>query len=219
MGRAAEFVVGIASLAIEDGILRGGVDVLQRAIEEAQGFVTLGHEDMTELVCFHENAAGTNGVHEEGMRAVEAVDESPTLPLGPTGSLNGAAGFDREFVEIFLPLIFGETAFEHQAAEVSIGREVVETMVVDADVRDMRGHAANGVIATAGEAFLIARGIKVKDRNAVAEAFGPFSPAACRVFSGNGKDGRSLAFIVFAVDRCDFRFGEREEAVEGAGER
>ena len=182
--------------------------MLQRAVEEAHGLVTLGHEHMPELVRLHENAARTNCIHEERVRAVEAVDESPTLPLGPTGGLNGAAGLDGEFVEVFLPFVFGKTALEHQSAEVSIGREVVETMVVDTDVRDMRGHAANGVVAAAREAFLIACGIKMKDRNAVAEAFGPFGPAACRVFSGNGEDGRALAFIVFAVDRRDFRLGE-----------
>ena len=208
VGRASAFVVGIASLAVENRILRRGVDVLQRAIEQAHGFVTLGHQDMPELVRFHENAAGANGVNEEGVRAVEAVNESPTLTLGPTGGLNGAAGLDGEFVEILLPFVFGETALEHQAAEVSIGRKVVETMVVDTDVRDMRGHAANGVVATAREAFLIARGIKMEDRYAVAEALGPFGPAARRVFSGNGEDGRSLAFIVFAIDCRDFRFGE-----------
>jgi hypothetical protein len=193
--------------------------VLQRAVEEAHGFVALGHEHMPELVRLHENAAGTNGVHEEGMWAVEAVDESPTLALGPTGGLNGAAGLDGEFVEVLLPFVFWKTALKHQAAEVSISRKVVETMVVDTDVRDMRGHASNGVIAAAREAFLIARGIKMKDRNAVAETLGPFGPTACSVFSGNGEDGRSLAFIVFAVDCRDFRLREREEAFKGAGER
>ena len=162
--------------------------MLQRAIEETHGFVTLGHEHMPELMCLHEDAAGANGVYEERVRAVEAVDESPTLPLGPTGGLNGAAGLDREFVEIFFPLIFGETAFEHQAAEVSVGREVVKSMVMDANVRDMGGHAANGVIAAASETFLIACGIKMKDRDAVTEAFGPFSPAASGVFTRNGED-------------------------------
>jgi hypothetical protein len=72
----------------------------------------------------------------------------------------------------------------------------------------MSGHAANGVVAAARGAFLIARGIKMEDRDALAETFGPFCPTACLVFGGNGKNGRSLAFIVFAVDCRDFRFGE-----------
>ena len=121
VGRAAAFVVGIASLAIEDGIFGRGVDVLKSPIEQAHGLVTLGHEHMPELMSLHKNSAGTNGIHEERMRAVEAVDESPTLPLGPARRLNGTACFDGEFVEVFLPFVFRQPPLEHQAAKVSVG--------------------------------------------------------------------------------------------------
>ena len=81
-------------------------------------------------------------------------------------------------------------------------------MVVNADVRDMRGHAANRVLASTREAFLIARGIKMKDRNAVAEALGPLGPSARRVFAAYSENGRTLAFIILAVDGCNLGLGE-----------
>lgn len=138
---------------------------------------------------FHEDAAGADGIDEEGVWSVEGVDEAAALAFGPACGLDGAGGFDGEFVEVIFPFVVRDAAFEHEAAEVSVGGEVVEAVVVDADVGDVGGHVADGVVASAFEAFLVVGCIEVEDGDAVAEAFGPLGPAAGGVFAGDGEDG------------------------------
>ena len=42
----------------------------------------------------------------------------------------------------------GDDAFAHEAEEVTVGADVVEAVVVDADVGDVGGHVASSTFAT-----------------------------------------------------------------------
>ena len=98
---------------------------------------------MAEAVGLHQDPARADGVDEERVRAIEGVDEATLLVLGPARGLDRTGDLDGEFVEVALPLVVGQAALEHQAAQVAVGREVVEAVVVDADVRDVRGHVSH----------------------------------------------------------------------------
>src|SRR6202044_1722685 len=106
--------------------------------EEGNFGVVFGHEDVAELMSEGENPQGSDGVDEEGVGAVEGVDIAAAVFGGcPSCGLDGAAGFDSELVEGELPLVVRDSAFAHEAAEVSVSGEVVETVIVDADVGDV----------------------------------------------------------------------------------
>ena len=92
-------------------------------------------------------------IHYAGrVSAGEGVDKTRAVcGLGPAGGLHGTRQLDGQLVEVELALIVRNAAFEHQAAQVAIGGEVVEAVVVDADVRDVRRHLRDGAVAAERE--------------------------------------------------------------------
>jgi hypothetical protein len=74
MGGASADVVGVAALAVIDGVAGGGFGVLEEAREEANRAVHFAHELVAEPVADGERAEGADGVGEEGVGAVEGVD-------------------------------------------------------------------------------------------------------------------------------------------------
>jgi hypothetical protein len=67
--------------------------------------------------------------------------------LRPARGLDGAGGLEGEFVEVFFPRVVGDEALAHEAEEIAVGADVVEAVVVDADVGDVRRHEVDRVAA------------------------------------------------------------------------
>ena len=99
-------------------------------------------EDVAEVVADGEGAQGSNGIDEEGVGAVEGVDVAAAVGgAGPAGGLDGAGDLEGEFVEVLLAVVVRDFSFAHQAQQVAIGGHIVETVIVHAHVREVRGHA------------------------------------------------------------------------------
>ena len=233
VGDAAAHVVGVAGLAEEDVIARGGGGVLEGAVEEVDGFVALAHEHVAELVGDDEGAHGANGVGKKRLRAVEGVDVAggheaggaldgrPRLALvggSVAGCLNGAGDLEGELAVVNLVLAAGGGAFEDEAAEIAVGGDVVEAVIVHADVGDVRGHMAQGLFAAKGEEALVAGGVVLEERHAELEALGPLGPAARGVFALHGEDGGAFGGVPSFVEGGDFLGREVEDAVNGGEE-
>ena len=186
-------VVGVATFAVVDIVTGGGFGVLQGAVEEIDFGVVFSHEPMTENVGKAEGAKRADGIGEERLGAVERADVAELGgELGPAGGLDGAAGFEGEIVEVGFPLVRGEATFAEESAQIAVGADIVEAVIVDPDVGDVDGHSAEGGVAADLEHGFISGGIVLEDGRAVDEAFGPLSPTAGGVFSLDGEDGGAV---------------------------
>jgi hypothetical protein len=219
VGGASAHVVAVAAFAIEDGVASGGFGVLKQAGKEGDGAVHFAHELVAELMGDGEGAEGANGVGEEGVRSVEGVDVAELGGEGgPAGGLDGAAGLEGEFVEIFFPGIEGDKAGGHETQEVAVGADVVEAVVVDADVGDVGGHEVDGVAAGDVEEGFVAGEFELVGGGAELEALGPFGPAAGGVGALDGEDGGAEGGIPAVLEAVDFGAGEGGELVDGGEE-
>jgi len=98
------------------------------------------------------DAADTDGPHsinEQRVRSVEGIDITEAIRKAcPARGLYGSANLQREFIEAQFPSASIEFAFQDKAAQLTIGRQVIKTMIVDPHVREMLRHAIHGVFAT-----------------------------------------------------------------------
>ena len=83
------------------------------------------------------------------MWTIERVNVAAVLDFGPAARLYGAGAFQGQFVEIPLPLIGWEAALIQQAEQITVGRDVVEAMVVDAEMADVRRHFCDRIAPAA----------------------------------------------------------------------
>lgn len=152
-----------------------------------------------------ERAQRAHCIDEERVWAVERVDEAGVLrDLGPARGLNGAGNFEGEFVKIVFAIVPVDFAFAHEAPKISVGRDVVEAVIVDADVRDVRGHFLDSVRAAGFEEFSVAGGVELEQSRAELEALGPFGPTARGVFSVDCENGRALVRVPRFFNGRDF---------------
>lgn len=193
MDDTAGNVVGVATFAVVDIVTGGGFGVLEGAMEEIDFGIVFSHEPMTENVGKAEGAKGTDGVREKRLRAVERADVAELGgELGPAGGLDSATGFEGEIVEVGFPIVEGEATFAEESAQIAVGADIVEAVIVDPDVGDVDGHAAEGGVATDLEHGFIPGGIVLEDGRAVDKTFRPLGPTAGGVFALDGEDGGTV---------------------------
>jgi len=104
----------------------------------------------------------------------------------------------------------GDLSLARQAPEVAVGGYVVETMVMDPNVRDMRGHQLNGLVAADLQESLLPGGVILQQRRAELETLGPFSPAPAGVPAFGRENGRPLARRPALFEIEDFAGGDLE---------
>ena len=114
------------------------------------------------------------------------------------------------------PFIGWEASFLEKAAKISIGADVVEPMVMDADMSDMRRHEAKGSVTTNAEHFLIIRCVELEDCRAVLESLRPLGPTAGGVFAFNGEDRGAVGILPALLKVGDLWGGGFEDAVGGS---
>jgi hypothetical protein len=219
VGGPAGYIIGVAPFAVVD-VMAGCVPgMFDEAAKQRDRFVLFGHERMAEAVSHAEHTAGSERIDEERVRAIEGVDETGAVGgAGPAGGLHSAADLEGEFVKILFARVVGNTAFAEESEEVAVGGDIVEAVVVDADVRDMRGHALDGVAASEFEELIVAGGVELQDGGAELEALGPLGPAAGGVAAGDGEDGRAVGRVPRGIEAEDLLGGELEQAFKGTGE-
>src|SRR3974377_2325110 len=75
------------------------------------------------------------------MRAVERLDKAEAASkLGPAPRLHGARAFERELDIFHLPSIARNAALKHKTTQIAVCRDLVEAVVVHAEMGDMGRH-------------------------------------------------------------------------------
>ena len=149
------------------------------------------------------------------MRAVERVDESAAIVNPrPARSLHRAGNFQRQFVKIPFALVKRDCSLVHHAKQVAIGGNVVETVVVHADVRDVRGHAFDRVAPAEFQKPLLAGRVELQQRRSKLKALRPFRPPPRGVFAFHGKNRRAVLRFPAFFDAQDFLSGKLEKPLD-----
>ena len=143
---------------------------------------------MAQAVGDGERAARADGVHEQRLRAVERVDVAgAVLDALPAGGLHGAADLERQLRDVAPGLL--DAALAHEPQQGAVGADVVEAVVVHADVADVRGHEPLGLPPAEVQEAPLAGGVELQQGRADLEALGPLRPAPGRVPPVDGEHG------------------------------
>ena len=170
----------------------GGFDVLQRPFQHTYFGISLTLKYVAQLMADNQSPTRTDGIHKQRMRPVERVNKAPRFDARPAARLHGSRYFQGQFIEVFLPFVKGDFTFIHQTQEIAVGADVVETVVVYADVADVGGHFSEGLLFGPFQNGLVACGFKLQNGRAKLKTLGPFCPASGGVLPGNGKNGRAF---------------------------
>ena len=203
VGNTAARVVHIAAAPVKDGVLGGGARVLQETVEQADARILLLDERVPELMRQGERAQRADRVDEERMRSVERVDEASARNLRPPGGLDRAAHLQRELVE--RDLIGGriEPPRTRQPPEIAVGADVVESVVVDADVREVGRHAVERPRPSQFQERALAGRVELHERGSELKALRPFRPAARAIAAVDREHGRAIRRVPGLLDRRD----------------
>src|SRR5271165_532956 len=175
---------------------------------------------MAEQVAGRERTHGADGIDEERMGAVEGEYISAAIRrAGPSCRLDRAGTFQGKFVETPLPPIFRYSAFVHEAQQVAVSADVVEAVIVHADVADVTRHERDGGLAGELKEFGFARGVVSERGGAELKALGPLGPAAAGIPSADGEYGRAGGGSGGTGDGSDLRLRGVEEFLHRRSER
>ena len=145
----------------------------------------------------NEGTAGANRVDEERMGAVEGVDEAGVWGKGsPAAGLDSSGDFEGQFIKMPFPRILWDSFFTHQAQQIPVCADIVKSMIMDARVSEVRGHARQRRLAAEFQAVRIPGCIKLKDGGTELETLRPLRPASARVASVGREDRGALAALV-----------------------
>ena len=169
---------------------------------------------MAEEVRERERAKRTEGVDEQRVRAVERMDEAAARNRRPAPRLHRAADLQRQLVEPDFPVGRVDATFTRQSPQRTVGADVVEAVIVNARVREVRRHPRERALAAEIEKRRVARRIELQQRRAVLKSFRPLGPSARRVAPVDGEDGRAVPLAPRRFQRSDFSGGELEDAVD-----
>src|SRR5262249_25688650 len=173
--------------------------------------VLLLHQRLTEAVAEREGAQRSDRVDEQGVRAVERVDEAAAGQPRPPPRLHRAAHLQRELVEPQLPFVRRDAALAREGPQVPVRADVVEAVVVDTDVREVRRHPLDRARTAQLEKRRLARGIELQQRRSELEPLRPLGPAAGAVAALDGTHRRAVFRPPRVLDRSDFRRRELEQ--------
>jgi hypothetical protein len=217
---ASAQVVGIAAFSIIDRKARRGFSVLEETAQQRNWPVHFAHEFVAQLMAQRQRAQGTDRVGEERVRSVERIDVTLVrLQFRPARGLDRSGRLEGQFVKILFPGVERNLTGAHQAQQIAVGADVVESVVVDADVGDVRGHPINRVPAADIEEGFVARDFELVNRGAELEALGPLGPAARGIFALDRENGCAAYRIPSLLQALDFLTGQGEEPLDGGKQR
>jgi hypothetical protein len=213
VGDAPADVVVVAAAAVVDAEPGGGRRVLHEALEQVHAGILLLEQHVTEPVRDRQHPQGSHGVHEEGVGSVEGVDEPAVRQARPAAGLHGAAHLQRQLVEPPLPVGRLETPFAREPPERAVRADVVEAMIVDAGVRQVRRHAIDRARAPQLEELRIAGGVELQQRRPTWKPFGPLGPPARAVPALTVKTGVPCRRVPARVEEADLPGRQLEQAL------
>src|SRR6185369_18067878 len=97
------------------------------------------------------------------------MDEAAARNWRPAARLDRAAHLQGEGVEALLPVAGLDPTFAGQAPQRAVGADVVEPVIVDADVREVRRHPIQRPGAAEIEEFALAGRVELQQRRAELE--------------------------------------------------
>ena len=177
-----------------------------RPLEQIGRAVVLVHQLMAELPRDAEDAERPHRVDEQRMRAVEGIDVTQAAwhwPIAATAwerrcrdqraACTAPLALIASLVEVQFPLVVRDASLPHQSAEIAVGGEVVEAVIVHADVGDVRWPCARRCcFRPSSSSCSIAGRVERQDCAAVLKALRPFRPAARGVFAFDREDRRAF---------------------------
>ena len=110
-------------------------------------------------------------------------------------------------------------AFVHQPPEIAVRADVVEAVVVDADVRQMRGHHGDGPLAAELQIPLVVRGVELQQHRAVLKALRPLGPAAGRVAAVDREHRRRASPAGSSTSIASMHSADRDQNRSSFGSR
>ena len=177
----------------------------QRPVEQADARVLFPLQSMAQQMRDTADAQRADGVDKERMAAVKGVDVAQAvLEAGPAGGLHGSTRFQRQLIEVELPFVGGNAALEHQTAQIAIGGDVVEAVIVHSDVSQVFRHVTDDMPPGRGELILIAGHIEAEQGVAVLKSLRPLGPVARGIAPGEGDDGSAITGLPAPVKTQGF---------------
>ncbi len=216
MGDTPADVEPVAPFAVIDVVLRGGAGMVHDPIQQIDALVLFLEQRLTEDVAECQRAQRSHRIDEQRMGAVERVDVPAAVRQSrPSPRLHCTADFQRQLVEAALPLAGRDASFTHEPPQVAVGADVVEPVIVDPHVRQVRRHAIHGARSSQLEELLLARRIELQDRRPELEALRPFGPATGLIAARHREHRRTLLRPPGAFDRPNLVRRKREQPVDG----
>jgi hypothetical protein len=117
-----------------------------------------------------------------------------------------------------LPGVHWNALFEHETAEVAIGGDVVEAVVMHAGVGEMLRHVGDDVPLSHSEQILISRELEAEQGIAVLKTLGPLGPTARGIAAGDGDDGGTIAGFPSPVEAQGFIRGQLQRTLDSWGQ-
>ncbi len=209
MSDPAALVPEIAPCAVVDREARGGPGVLDEPLQERHRLVPLLEEHVSQSVAQREHAERAHGVDEEGVRAVEGVDEATAVgDAGPAAGLDRPARHQRELTQLALAPLGLVASLPGEAAQSTPGAHVVEPVVVDPHVGDVGGHARERPLAPEIEEAALTPAVELQDCGAELESLRPVGPSSGGVAALDGEDRRAGGRIPALLESEDLLRGQ-----------
>jgi hypothetical protein len=145
------------------------------------------------------------------MRAVERVNESAVRQARPAGGLHRATHLQRELVRTLFPLGRDDAALAREPPEGSVRADVVEAVIVDADMREVRRHALDRARPAKLEKVGVTGRVILQQRGSELKPLGPFGPPARPVAPFDGEHRRAVLGPPAVFDRPNLACGQLEE--------
>src|SRR4029453_4433337 len=101
--------------------------------------------------------------------------------------------------------------FTREAPEIAVGADVVEAVIVDADVREVRRHPVDGARSPELEEFRLAGRVELQQRRPELKALRPLGPPARAIAPVGGEHRRAVFGPPGLFDRANLVRGQLEK--------
>jgi hypothetical protein len=189
--------------------------VLAQPHQQVHRRVLLLEQLLSQQVGQRQRAKRPDGVHEQRMGAVERVDEPAIGQRRPAAGLHGSAHFQRELVEVHFPRVRLDPILARKTPQISVGADVVEAVIVDACMRQVRRHPLDRARAPKLQALPVAGGVELQQRGSELKPLRPFGPPARLIPPRHREDRSAVGGLPGALERLDFRGRKLEQPVDG----
>src|SRR4051812_11172479 len=152
------------------------------------------------------------------MPSVEGIDVATVVEVGPACCLDRPGNFEGQFIKEFLLLVCFNFSFDHQAKQVAVSGNVVETVVMHAYMRNMGCHQFHRVRAADLQKLLFSGRVVLQESQSELEALRPFSPAAAGISACNSKHRSALLGVPRFLNGENLLGGQLEDPMNSGHE-